>query len=107
MDLKKQFTLMPYYTLTQGTICKGATAMHFFSRQHALHVTRGSVKEVSDCNTIRPLGVAADSPAIKPLTAGESGRMDLSQICQPLYTATACPHCSALIAVLPMLVSDI
>lgn len=52
-------------------------------------MTHGSEKEVSDCNIIRPLGPAADRPAIKPVTAGESGCMDLSQTCQPLYTMTA------------------
>lgn len=70
-------------------------------------MTRGSLKEVGDCNTIRPLGAAADRPAIKAVTAEESGCVDPSQTCQPLYSATARPRCSALIAVLPMLVSDV
>lgn len=52
-------------------------------------MTHGSEKEASDCNMIRPLGPAADRPAIKPVTAGERGCMDLGQTCQPLYTATA------------------
>lgn len=92
---------------TRQTTCTGATRLQSFSWQHARWVTRGPVKEVSNCNTIRPLGVVADRPAFKPVIVEESGCMDLSQICQPLYTATACPRCSALIAVLPMLVSDV
>lgn len=52
-------------------------------------LTQESEKEASDCNLIGPLGPAADRPAIKPVTAGESGCMDPSQTCQPLYTVTA------------------
>lgn len=52
-------------------------------------MTHRSEKEASDCNIIRPLGLAADRAAIKPVRAGESICMDLSQSCQPLYTTTA------------------
>lgn len=61
---RSNLNLIPGYTRAEKT-CAGATGTYFFSWQHALCVTQGSVKEVSGCNTIRPLGVAADSPAIK------------------------------------------
>lgn len=77
---------MPQYTQDN---CTGAARLQSFFLASRSSSDTGHGERVSDCNAIRPLAVGANRPAFKPVTVEESACMDLSQLCQPLYTAPA------------------